>query len=63
MWIDNPRLDLLTRVGGHRDHPTGSQGDVPGGVDRSEIERREPAEIADLLTQAFDQFCVTRKSA
>src|SRR4030095_1108695 len=30
---------------------------------RSEIERREPAEIADILTAAFDQFCVTSKSA
>jgi putative YphP/YqiW family bacilliredoxin len=25
---------------------------------RSDIERREPAEIANLLTNAFDQFCV-----
>jgi len=25
---------------------------------RSDIERREPAEIAGLLTDAFDQFCV-----
>src|SRR5271154_6745748 len=24
---------------------------------RSEIERREPSEIAQLLTQAFDRFC------
>jgi putative YphP/YqiW family bacilliredoxin len=30
---------------------------------RSEIERRAPSEIADILTEAFDQFCVTRKSA
>ena len=30
---------------------------------RSDIERREPAEIADILTAAFDQFCVTRESA
>lgn len=26
-------------------------------IHRSEIERREPAEIAELLTTAFDQFC------
>ena len=26
-------------------------------VHRSEIERREPAEIAKLLTDAFDRFC------
>ena len=25
---------------------------------RSDIERREPPEIAALLTDAFDQFCV-----
>lgn len=25
---------------------------------RSDIERRDPAEIADLLTDAFDRFCV-----
>src|SRR5450755_4962924 len=27
-------------------------------IHRSEIERREPAEIAQMLTQAFDRFCV-----
>jgi putative YphP/YqiW family bacilliredoxin len=27
-------------------------------IHRSEIERREPAEIAHMLTQAFDRFCV-----
>jgi bacilliredoxin len=26
-------------------------------IHRSEIERREPAEIAQMLTQAFDRFC------
>jgi putative YphP/YqiW family bacilliredoxin len=26
-------------------------------IHRSEIERREPAEIAQILTQAFDRFC------
>jgi putative YphP/YqiW family bacilliredoxin len=26
---------------------------------RSEIERRDPVEIADLLTAAFDQFCAS----
>jgi putative YphP/YqiW family bacilliredoxin len=26
-------------------------------IHRSEIERREPAEIAELLTAAFDKFC------
>lgn len=26
-------------------------------IHRSEIERREPAEIAELLTEAFDRFC------
>ena len=28
-------------------------------IRRSEIERREPAEIAELLTTAFDRFCAT----
>jgi putative YphP/YqiW family bacilliredoxin len=28
---------------------------------RSEIERREPAEIAAILMQRFDQFCMTSK--
>src|SRR5580658_10433209 len=28
-------------------------------IHRSEIERREPAEIAELLTTAFDRFCAT----
>ncbi len=27
-------------------------------IHRSDIERREPAEIAKLLTEAFDRFCV-----
>jgi putative YphP/YqiW family bacilliredoxin len=27
-------------------------------IHRSEIERREPAQIAQLLTNAFDRFCV-----
>jgi hypothetical protein len=27
---------------------------------RSEIERREPAEIARVLTAVFDQFCMER---
>jgi putative YphP/YqiW family bacilliredoxin len=26
-------------------------------IHRSDIERREPAEIAELLTMAFEQFC------
>jgi putative YphP/YqiW family bacilliredoxin len=30
---------------------------------RSEIERREPAEIAGILTQVFDQFCMEREPA
>ena len=30
---------------------------------RSEIERREPVEIAAILTEAFDRFCVARQSA
>ena len=29
---------------------------------RHEIERREPAEIAGILTDVFDQFCVTKQS-
>src|ERR1700683_5264242 len=28
-------------------------------IHRSEIERREPTEIAELLTAAFDRFCST----
>src|SRR3954469_23382298 len=28
---------------------------------RSEIERREPAEIAGILTEVFDRFCVASK--
>jgi putative YphP/YqiW family bacilliredoxin len=30
---------------------------------RSEIERREPFEIAQLLTQAFDRFCTSGRAA
>jgi putative YphP/YqiW family bacilliredoxin len=30
---------------------------------RSEIERREPFEIAQLLTQAFDRFCISNSAA
>jgi putative YphP/YqiW family bacilliredoxin len=30
---------------------------------RSEIERREPFEIAQLLTQAFDRFCTSDSAA
>jgi putative YphP/YqiW family bacilliredoxin len=30
---------------------------------RSEIERREPFEIAQLLTQAFDRFCTADSAA
>jgi putative YphP/YqiW family bacilliredoxin len=30
---------------------------------RSEIERREPVEIAQLLTQAFDRFCTSDSAA
>ena len=30
---------------------------------RSEIERREPFEIAELLTQAFDRFCASKSTA
>jgi putative YphP/YqiW family bacilliredoxin len=29
---------------------------------RSEIERREPAEIAGILTEVFDHFCMARRS-
>ncbi|MGA2738471.1 MAG: BrxA/BrxB family bacilliredoxin [Bryobacteraceae bacterium] len=29
---------------------------------RGEIERREPAEIARILTQVFDRFCVARQA-
>jgi putative YphP/YqiW family bacilliredoxin len=32
-------------------------------IHRSEIERREPAEIAELLTAAFDRFCSAPESA
>jgi putative YphP/YqiW family bacilliredoxin len=32
-------------------------------VHRADIERREPAAIAKLLTDAFDRFCVTTPSA
>ena len=28
---------------------------------RSEIEHREPAEIARVLTEVFDQFCMARQ--
>src|SRR5580692_6710612 len=31
-------------------------------VHRTEIERRDPVEIAKLLTDAFDRFCVTAPS-
>jgi putative YphP/YqiW family bacilliredoxin len=30
---------------------------------RSDIERREPAEIAELLKEAFERFCATRTTA
>jgi putative YphP/YqiW family bacilliredoxin len=30
---------------------------------RSEIERREPFEIAELLTQVFDRFCASNSTA
>jgi putative YphP/YqiW family bacilliredoxin len=30
---------------------------------RSEIERREPAEIAEILTGVFDKYCVANKLA
>jgi putative YphP/YqiW family bacilliredoxin len=30
---------------------------------RSEIERREPSEIAQLLTQAFDRYCTSNSTA
>ncbi len=32
-------------------------------IHRSDIERREPAEIARLLTQAFDRFCAQPQNA
>jgi putative YphP/YqiW family bacilliredoxin len=32
-------------------------------IHRSEIERREPFEIAQLLTQAFDRFCTSGSAA
>jgi putative YphP/YqiW family bacilliredoxin len=32
-------------------------------IHRSEIERREPTEIAELLTAAFDRFCSTHTLA
>jgi len=32
-------------------------------IHRSEIERREPIEIAQLLTQAFDRFCTSDNTA
>jgi putative YphP/YqiW family bacilliredoxin len=32
-------------------------------IHRSEIERREPSEIAQLLTQAFDRFCTSNSTA
>jgi putative YphP/YqiW family bacilliredoxin len=31
-------------------------------IHRSDIERREPAQIAQLLTDAFDRFCVPTSS-
>jgi putative YphP/YqiW family bacilliredoxin len=31
-------------------------------IHRSEIERREPFEIAQLLTQAFDRFCTSNNA-
>jgi putative YphP/YqiW family bacilliredoxin len=31
-------------------------------IHRSDIERREPAEIAKLLTEAFDRFCASTSS-
>jgi putative YphP/YqiW family bacilliredoxin len=30
---------------------------------RHEIERREPAEIAAVLAEVFDEYCVTSKRA
>jgi putative YphP/YqiW family bacilliredoxin len=30
---------------------------------RGEIERREPAEIAGILTEVFDRFCLAGKPA
>lgn len=32
-------------------------------IHRSEIERREPAQIAKMLTEAFDRFCSSTSSA
>jgi putative YphP/YqiW family bacilliredoxin len=32
-------------------------------IHRSDIERREPAEIAKLLTEAFDRFCAEPQKA
>ena len=32
-------------------------------IHRSDIERREPAEIAKLLTEAFDRFCTQPEKA
>src|SRR5580698_7195106 len=32
-------------------------------IHRSDIERREPAEIAKLLTDAFDRFCATNATS
>ncbi len=32
-------------------------------IHRSDIERREPVEIAKLLTQAFDRFCAQPQNA
>jgi putative YphP/YqiW family bacilliredoxin len=32
-------------------------------IHRSEIERREPAQIAKMLTEAFDRFCVRATQA
>jgi putative YphP/YqiW family bacilliredoxin len=31
-------------------------------IHRSDIERREPAQIAELLTAAFDQFCAPARA-
>ena len=31
-------------------------------IHRSDIERREPAEIAKLLTEVFDRFCASTSS-
>jgi putative YphP/YqiW family bacilliredoxin len=32
-------------------------------IHRSDIERREPGEIAKLLTDAFDRFCATNATS